>query len=468
ALTGYFRYLYVPAPHTIYRHARKLLPGHILTVENPRDPLPPPVPYWSLDEVASRGISTPLACSEEDAVELGDRLLQETVAGAVYADVPVGAFLSGGIDSSLVVACMQAATSRPVKTFSIAFREKEYNEAPHAARVAHHLGTDHTELTLTADEARAVVPRLAEIFDEPFASPSAIPNLLVSELARRHVTVALSGAGGDELFGGYNRYTYGAELLGRLTRVPRVARRFSAAAIGSLRPETWNRLYGVAAPVLPRSLRHRLPGIKLAKLGLLLDEPTPMAMYRSLVSAWPEPERLVVAGRERPGLLARALANGPRGAHWLDRLMLADQLTYLPDDQLAMVDRASMAVSLEVRVPFLERPMIEFAWRLPARLKARNGQGKWLLRQMLYRRVPRELVDRPKMGLSVPIEAWLRGPLRGWADALLDPDRLERQGILRAGPIRDAWTAFQAGRAHTALPLWTAIVFQAWAERWLP
>jgi len=466
ALTEYLRYLYVPAPHTIYRHARKVLPGHILTVADPREPLPEPVPYWSLGEVASRGLSNPLSCSEEEAITLGDRLIQETVAGSVYADVPVGAFLSGGIDSSLVVSCMQSATNRPVRTFSIAFREKEYNEADLAAEVARYLGTDHTELTLTADDARAVVPRLAEIFDEPFASPSAIPNLLVSRLARREVTVALSGAGGDELFAGYNRYTYGARLLGSLNRVPRAARRLSAAAIGSIRPGTWDRLYGVAAPALPRPLRHRLAGTKLSKLGMLLDEPTPSAMYRSLVSAWLEPEQLVTAGREHGGLLERVLDGGLPDGDWLDRVILADQLTYLPDDQLAMVDRASMAVSLEVRVPILEPPVVEFAWRLPHRLKIRNGSGKWLLRHILYRRVPRALVDRPKMGLSVPIDEWLRGPLRAWADDLLDPTRLQQDGILRAAPIRAAWDAFQAGH-HTALPLWTALIFQAWKEHWL-
>ena len=312
-----------------------------------------------------------------------------------------------------------------------------------------------------------MVPRLAEIFDEPFANPAGIPNFLVSELARREVTVALSGAGGDELFGGYNRYTYGARLLGSLTRIPRVARRLGAAAIGSVSPDTWGRLYTLTAPALPRPLRHRLPGTKLSKLGVLLHEPTPVAMYRSLLSAWPEPERVVVGGNERPGPLDSVLADGPPHAGWLDRFMLADQLTYLPDDQLAMVDRASMAASLEVRVPFLEPRIVEFAWRLAPRLKTRNGTGKWLLRQILYRRVPRELVDRPKMGLSVPIDDWLRGPLRAWADDLLAPGRLEREGVLRAAPIRAAWDAFQAGRDRTGLSLWAAIVFQAWHERWL-
>jgi asparagine synthase (glutamine-hydrolysing) len=405
--------------------------------------------------------------SDSEAAAEGERILTEAVRLRMYADVPVGAFLSGGIDSSLVVALMQACANRPVKTFSIAFREEQFNEAPHAARVAEHLGTDHTEIMLTPDDALAVVPRLPEMFDEPFASPSNIPNFLLSQVARQDVTVTLLGSGGDEVFGGYNRYTYGDRVLRPISRLPRALRRLASIGIGMASPAAWNRVHRAATMVVPAASRQRLAGEKLHKIRKLMAFESPEEMYCSLVSAWQEPDELVVAGRECPSKLEEVLSAPDLGDQQVARAMLADQLTYLADDQLAMVDRASMAVSLEARVPILDHRVVEFAWRLRPDQKIRGDTGKWLLREVLYRRVPRELIERPKMGLSVPINSWLRGPLRSWAEDLLAPSVLTRDGILDPTQVQRAWRRFQAGKEHNGIGLWAVLMFQAWKERWL-
>lgn len=465
ALTDYLRYLYVPAPRTIYRHAVKLLPGHILTIADPARPLPAPVPYWSAEEAARRGLADPFAGSDAEAIDELHRRLADAVELRRQADVPLGALLSGGIDSSAVVALLQAASPRPVKTFSVAFEVKTHNEAQHAARVARHLGTDHTEVMVTGRDALDVVPRLAEMFDEPHADTAQVPASLICGIARRDVTVALSGDGGDEVFGGYNRYTYGEGMLERMHRVPRPVRRAAAAGIGVLSTTSWDHMHRAVAPVLPRSLRYRLPGEKLHKVARLMSADSLPHMYRSLVSVWPRPDRLVAPAREGTDPVERLLGNG-EPARLLDRMMLTDQLTYLPDDQLAKIDRVSMATSLEVRVPLLDHRVVEFAWRLPAHMKVREGQGKWLLRQLLYRLVPQEIVDRPKMGFSVPLDHWLCGALRPWAEDLLSAERLERDGVLHAAPIRQAWRELLAGRTEYALGLWAVLVFQAWRVRW--
>jgi asparagine synthase (glutamine-hydrolysing) len=466
ALVDYLRYLYVPAPHTIYRNTLKLSPGHILTIRDTTQALPSPEPYWSVEEEAQRAQSDPFSGSDADAVSELEQRLSDAVRLRMEADVPLGALLSGGIDSSTVVALMQAAASRPVKTYSIAFDAKDYNEADHAARVAQHLGTDHTELLVTGEDALSVVPRIADIFDEPHADVSQIPAFLVCALARREVTVALSGDGGDEVFGGYNRYTYGDRLLARLTRVPYPARRLLAAGIGQVSSRSWARMTQALSPVVRPLRRHAHAAEKLQKVRRLLAVSSPAEMYRSLVSAWQSPEYLVSGARARTGKLEEILGQTDM-PKLIDRMMLADQVTYLPDDQLAKVDRVSMAVSLEVRVPLLDHRLVEFAWTLPASMKVRNGQGKWLLRQVLHRLVPRSIVERPKQGLSVPLGEWLRGPLRPWADDLLSADQLERDGVLRAPPIRRAWTGLLAGQSDMAQPLWAMVLFQQWRQRWL-
>lgn len=463
ALTSYLKYLYVPAPRTIFERAIKLLPAHSLTVSDPRLPLPQPVPYWSLRDAARNGQANPIDLPDAYAINELEGLLADAVQRRMYSDVPLGALLSGGVDSSAVVALMQEVSDRPVRTFTIGFAEEEFNEARHAARVARHLGTDHTELLLTGADAHSLVPRLPEIFDEPLADPSQLPTLLVSQLARRHVTVALCGDGGDELFGGYNRYVYGTRMLPRVKRVPRAIRQSVAAGIGAVPATAWDRFQRVAAAMAPGVADQRL-GERIHKIGNLMGAGSMGGMYCSLLSAWQQPADLIPdsGGVEDPNeqLLAQA---EPRNL--LDRMMLADQTHYLPDDLLAKLDRASMAVSLEVRAPLLDHRVVEFAWRLPRTMKLRDGAGKWALRQVLYRRVPRDLVERPKMGFSVPIDRWLRGALRRWAEPLLGKDALLASGLDPA-PVTAAWTDLQQGRRQSGAALWAVLMFQAWKERW--
>ena len=463
ALASYLRYLYVPAPKSIFRHVIKLAPAHILTISDASLPLPASEPYWSLREVALRGITRPLTVTDTEAIDQLDALLGEAVGCRLYSDVPLGALLSGGIDSSIVVAMMQEASNRPVKTYTIGFVEEEFDEAPYAARIAQHIGTDHTELRLTGEDAQALIPRLPEIFDEPLADPSQLPTLLVSQLARRHVTVALCGDGGDELFGGYNRYVYGTRVLPRVNRVPRGVRHGVAAGIGTVPATAWDRLHRCAAAVVPSMPTQRL-GERIHKLGTLMNAESVGGMYRSLLSAWQRPEELVADCCAAEDENERIL-NGSEPPDLLDRMMLADQMTYLPDDLLAKMDRASMAVSLEVRAPLLDHRVVEFSWRLPASFKLRGTFGKWLLRQVLYRRVPKDLVERPKMGFSVPIDRWLRGPLRKWADDLLSRDALDDSGLAPTAIVR-AWRDLLDGRRPAGAALWAVIMFQAWRERW--
>ena len=466
ALEGFLRSLYVPAPRTIYRHVRKLEAGCILTISDASAPLPRARPYWSLQEACERGQRDPFQGDDREAIEELDRRLREAVRLRMEADVPLGALLSGGVDSSTVVALLQEMSTQPVRTYSVAFDAHEHNEAEHAARVAAHLGTDHTEVMLTGQDALAMVPRMPEIFDEPHADTAQIPALLICGVARRDVTVALSGDGGDEVFGGYNRYAYGERMLQRAQQVPRPARAAVAAGIGRVSADSWDRVHRAVSPMLPSTFRHRLPGEKIHKLGRVLRAGSVSRMYRALVAVWPEHDRLVIGERRRSDLIDTILESD-RPTRLVDRMMLADQLGYLPDDQLAKVDRVSMAVSLELRVPLLDHRVVEFAWRLPTSMKIRDQVGKWILREVLYRRVPRALVERPKMGFSVPLGAWLRGPLREWASDLLSAERLARQGLLHPAPITRAWAAVRAGHDELALAVWAVLMFQAWHERWM-
>jgi asparagine synthase (glutamine-hydrolysing) len=381
----------------------------------------------------------------------------------MQADVPLGALLSGGIDSSTVVALMQELSNRPVRTYTIGFASTEFDEARHAERVARHLSTDHTTLMVSGADARDLIPRLPDVFDEPLADASQIPTCLVSRLARQHVTVALCGDGGDELFGGYNRYVYGTRVLPRLQRMPQSVRRCLGAGLGRVPSTAWD-AFGRMASRVPGLAGQRV-GERVHKLSRVLGTGSVGEAYQSLMS---------------PSIGARLLdrhfdADDTRDAidaaqprELLDRMLLADQLAYLPDDQLARVDRASMAASLELRSPLLDHRVVEFSWRVPAHMKLRGTTGKWLLRQALYRRVPREIIDRPKMGFSIPIDEWLRGPLRTWAESLVDDGSIRRDGLLDPEPIRRAWLDLQSGRRHTGMGLWAVIMFQAWSARWLP
>jgi len=463
ALTSYLRYLYVPAPQSIFRHVVKLSPGHILTIADPSGPLPPSVPFWSAETAAREGQAAQFSGGDEEAVAELETLLTDAVRLRMQADVPLGALLSGGIDSSTVVALMQASAERPVKTFTIGFDQQDFDEAAHARAVAKHLGTDHTELHLTGADALAVIPRLAEMFDEPLADPSQIPTFLVCELARREVTVALTGDGGDELFGGYNRYIQGEQMISGFERWPSLLRRLSASGLTSLSPRTWNRMRDTLRPAFPAAGRTRHLGEKMHKLGDLLRAESRPGMYRSLLSAWQDPERLVVGG---------VAAGNPDGAldgdtqlALMERMMLADQTSYLPDDLLAKVDRASMAVSLEARVPILDHRVVELSWRLPRKYKVRDGRGKWILREILYKHVPRTLVDREKMGFSVPLAQWLAGPLRNWAGDLLLSG--ETEGLLRSTAVRREWDRFLAGDSTNSAGIWAVVMFRAWQDRWL-
>jgi len=460
ALAEYFRYLYVPAPRTIYRSVSKLPPGTVLTVRDPASPAEPE-PYWSVEERARAGRVQGFAGSDEDAVDALEEVLGDAVRLRLRADVPLGAFLSGGIDSSAVVALMQEQSARPIRTFTIGFDAAEHDESRLAAAVARHLGTDHREVRLTGRDALELVPQLPQIFDEPLADPSQIPTLLICRAAREEVTVAVSGDGGDELFAGYNRYAYGDAMIRRASRLPVAPRQLIGAGITSVPPTAWDRVHGGLSAILPMT-RHRLAGEKAHKVGRLLRETSAGGMYRSLMSAWQTPP------------VTRLFTEPLRGAAALDApslerieaMMLYDQQAYLPDDLLAKVDRASMATSLEVRVPILDHRVVELAWRLSMRHKLRDGTSKWVLRRVLERRVPRPLFDRPKVGFTVPLADWLRGPLRPWAEELLSPDRLDAAGHLDTSRIRRCWSDFAAGRSGQHLAVWTVLMYQAWRERW--
>lgn len=454
ALALYMRHNCIGGEHSIYQGIHKLLPGHLLTLAA-QQAQPRVWAWWSVAEVAQRGMTQPFAGSPEQAVDALEALLSNAVGQQIVADVPLGAFLSGGVDSSTVVALMQAQSSRPVKTFSIGFHEAGYNEAEHAKAVAQHLGTEHTELYVSAQQALDVIPKLPKLYAEPFADSSQIPTYLVSQLARQHVTVSLSGDAGDELFCGYNRYQMTAQLWGKLQRVPKPLRRAAAAAITAVPPARWDSL-GRFLPVA------RL-GDKLHKGAALLGHTTVAELYRGMVSHWPEPDTLVLGAHE-PALLLRGTQLELQGLNEVERMMALDMLSYLPDDILTKVDRAAMGVNLETRVPMLDHRVVEFAWSLPLDYKLRGGVTKWPLREVLYRHVPRSLIERPKMGFGVPIDHWLRGPLRDWAENLISESRLRQEGFFNHEPIRKKWAEHLSGQRNWQYHLWSVLMFQAWLE----
>ncbi|MGB6241300.1 MAG: asparagine synthase (glutamine-hydrolyzing) [Castellaniella sp.] len=463
ALCLLMRHNYIPAPHSIYQGIRKLPAACLLTVSQ-RQREPRIESYWSLADVAVAGVRAPFAGSAEQATDALEDLLMSAVGRQMMADVPLGAFLSGGIDSSTVVALMQAQSSRRVKTFSIGFREDAYNEAEHAKAVARHLGTDHTELYVTAQQALDVIPGLPRLYCEPFADSSQIPTFLVSQLARRQVTVSLSGDAGDELFAGYGRYARNSRRWAQVARLPYGLRRVAAAGMRSLSPAAWQAVLGPARPLMPASLRRAHLGEKLHQGAGMLAARRIDELYLESISRW-DPADLVIGGRE-PMTYLNGQPPALDGLDPMQRLMALDALVYLPDDILAKVDRAAMGVSLESRVPFLDHEVVEFAWQLPQSLKLRDGAAKWILRQVLYRHVPRELIERPKMGFGVPVGSWLRGPLRDWAEQLLDASRLRREGFFRPEPIRKKWDEHLAGRRNWQYHLWGVLMFQAWLEEW--
>jgi asparagine synthase (glutamine-hydrolysing) len=454
---------YVPAPYSIYQNIFKLSPGTLVTfpASSARPGhLPEPQAYWSFREEAERGLANPFAGSEREGCDELDRLIRAAVSQQMVADVPLGAFLSGGTDSSTVVSIMQAQSSRPVKTFTIGFSEKEYNEAEYAKLVARHLGTDHTELYVTPLEAMAVIPRLPAIYDEPFSDPSQIPTFLVSQLARRQVTVSLSGDGGDELFYGYPRYFQGARLWNSLQAVPFPLRRMSGTLLNMC---PLDNVCSVAqkTPFLQRVMaRKKLDSARVARLAGMLRQKNRVDMYERMSAYWMEQSAVLSAGPLPACFGDLQLRQSPeRFEHYM---MWHDSMTYLPDDILVKLDRASMAVSLESRVPFLDHRVVEFALSVPLSMKYREQKGKWLLRQVLEKYLTPGLINRPKMGFSVPIAEWLRGPLRDWAESLLTEQRLVSEGWFDAKIVRRLWNQHQERKHDWQYQLWALLMFQAW------
>jgi asparagine synthase (glutamine-hydrolysing) len=453
----YLRYLSVPEPYSIYEGIAKLPAGTILSFD-PRDRSLGRTAFWSALDAARRGAEHRFTGSEEEGSREVERLLRDAVRLRTVADVPVGVFLSGGVDSSLIAALMQEQSPSRVRSFSIGFADAAYDEARFARAVAGHLGTDHTEVVMTPADVLDAIPRLPSIYDEPFADTSQIPTCLLSTVARRQVTVALSGDGGDEVFGGYVRYTVGQALLRRIGSIPAPMRAVLARAVGAVPPNRWNGLLSMVRPLLPGSLRRPASGERLHKLSRILAAPADDALYFELVSHWPELVDANVAAEAPVERYARTLPLSDP----VERMMVLDQISYLPNDILTKVDRASMAVALEVREPLLDYRLVEFAWTLPLPLKVSRGIGKRPLRRILARYVPPQMTERPKMGFGVPLEHWLRGWLRDWAESLLDPREIAGYGLVDPAPIRAKWNEHLAGKGDWKHQLWAILMLQAW------
>jgi asparagine synthase (glutamine-hydrolysing) len=466
SLALYLRHNYVPSPHCIYKGLYKLPAGSILTLTS-RDATPRVERFWSGLEAARAGLTSPLLTDDADAVDQLHHLLLNVVGLRMISDVPLGAFLSGGIDSSTVVALMQAQSSRPVKTFTIGFNEDGYNEALHAKKVAEHLGTDHTELYLTPKDGLDVVPLLPSMYDEPFSDSSQIPIFLVSKLARSRVTVSLSGDGGDELFGGYDRYSLTKRIWNLVRRLPRPVRRAAALLLRAVPSASNSRVHDPLQPFGQKPTRKYSWGESAHRLASFLPLDSPEAIYYQMLSHWENPTE-VVPGSQEPSTVLECIAESSWPQNIEEVMMLTDLLSYLPDDILTNVDRASMAVSLEARVPLLDHRVVEFAWKLPLHFRIRKGCTKWILRQILHKYVPPELVERPKMGFAVPIDSWLRGPLREWAEDLLSVRSLEQHNLLNAYPIRQKWQEHVSGIRNWQRLLWDVLVFQNWFRYYNP
>ncbi len=467
AVARYLRHNCIPAPDTIWRGVRKLLPGHLVTLRAPtQGVLPEQRRYWSAADAVARARQHPLAVSDVEMTDQLEAALSDAVAARMVADVPVGAFLSGGIDSSTIVALMQRHASAPVRTFTVGFSDRSFDESAEAAAVAAHLGTDHTAVHVGDAQAVEVIAKLPEIWDEPFSDVSQIPTYLVSGVAAGQVTVSLSGDGGDELFAGYNRHAWLDRVWGRAAVVPAGARRSAASVLGRIPPAA---IEGAARAtrILPVRWQVRNPSDKVAKLARVLAASDPEDAYRALTTHWSDADSMVLGNdhRDTPDERTRSPVFG---SGITEEMLWFDLVRYLPDDILTKLDRAAMAVSLETRAPFLDRRLLDLAWSLPLAAKLRGGQTKWLLRQVLERHVPAALVERPKMGFGLPIGPWLRGALAPWAEHLLDERRLRAQGLLDPVPIRRAWDLHRTGRRDLGYELWDVLVLQSWMDRWMP
>lgn len=459
AAASYFRHNYIPAPRTIYKNVFKLRPGHTLVINS--DGRIQDDEYWSLKKVARHGQNNIFAGSDREATDQLEELLTDAISKRMIADVPLGAFLSGGIDSSIVAAIMQKNSRKPVKTFSIGFENPVFNEANHAKEIATHLKTDHTELYVNDNDVRSVIDILPTHYDEPFSDSSQIPTYLVSKLAKEHVTVSLSGDGGDELFAGYNRYLAAAGRIDQIFAIPKPVRKGLAGILDIMPPAMMTTLNSVA----PQNYKLANPTNKAEKIARILRGEK-SDFYKSLVSHWDQPNQLVLGANEYVSTDWNDHEDLP-AANFVEKMAFLDTVTYFPDDILTKLDRASMAVALEARVPLADHRVAAFAWSLPFDMKIRNGTSKWLLREVLYRYVPKKLIDRPKMGFGVPLDDWLRGPLKEWAEDLLNPSTLTSQNILNAKIISQAWQEHQSGRQNLGYHLWDILMFQSWHNRWI-
>ena len=464
ALALLLRHNCIPAPYSIYKGIQKLRPGHFISlpltdVDAAKKKIS--CPYWSVDDAVARGLANPFRGTPEEATDAIEAQLSKSIGQQRLADVPLGAFLSGGVDSSAVVALMQAQSTKPIRTFTIGFDESGFDEAVYAKKVAQHLGTDHTELYVKPSDALDVIPKLASIYCEPFSDSSQIPTYLVSQMAKEQVSVVLSGDGGDEIFGGYNRYLSAKKVWSRMQYLPHFARKFISGSMHSLSPSAWDDVFSFFKPVVPQRMHLVGAGDKVHKLADVLALSDGKAFYHRLNSHWEDPASVVI-GSEEPQTLFTDSSKWPETDSFEHWMMAMDTQTYMTDDILVKVDRASMAASLESRVPMLDHRMIELAWRMPLDFKIKDGQGKWLLRQVLYRHVPKELIERPKQGFGIPLDSWLRGPLREWAESLLDERRLRDEGYFHPQLIRKKWQEHLSGRRNWQHHLWDILMFQAW------
>lgn len=459
-LARYFSTNCVPGTSSIYEGVHKLSPGCLL--EFPLKGNWHVAPFWTLGGAVRNSLANPVTGPEKEGIEELDILLHDSIRIRMLSDVPLGTFLSGGIDSSLITAIMQRESSRAVRTFSIGFEDAAFDESENALRVAKHLGTDHTQLTITAAEAQQVIPLLPQMYDEPFGDSSQIPTHLVARMARQHVTVALSGDGGDELFGGYNRHVFVPRIWRKARLVPRQVRRAFAAAVSVISPETWEKLFRFADGVIPDKANHRARGEKMQKVAGIIGAADPFEMYRCLVSHSQSSQPLVLG--------ASTSGDSSGRSDWLRSLTIEEQMifldtaNYLPDDMLVKIDRAAMSVSLETRIPFLDHRVVEFAWRLPLSWKIQDGKGKWILRRLLAKYLQTSLFERPKAGFAIPLAEWLRGPLRDWAESLLAEERLKREAFLDANAVRKNWSNFLRGGKNLQFHIWDVLMFQAWLE----
>jgi len=462
ALALYFQFSAVPTPYSIFQDIFKLEPGHILVLQGEEfnHRAIKIEQYWQLTVVVDKGSSSPIG-DEIEAIELLESVLRESVEQQSVADVPLGSFLSGGVDSSLITALMQDQSNRPIQTFTVGFDEIEFDESPYALAVAKHIGTEHHELRVTSTDALNIIPNLPEIYDEPFADSSQIPTHFICQAARQKVTVALSGDGGDELFGGYNRYFWAKRIWNKLAWLPPVARRLLGRGISLFPVDTWDAINYV----LPNHYQNSNLGDKAHKMAHRLEQVENLDdLYRNLLMIWQEGNDLVKNSSKLPTILddTNIIKNISESEQ---RMMLWDSLIYLPDDILTKVDRAAMGVSLETRAPFLDHRIAELAWKLPLHMKIRDGQGKWALRQVLYKYVPRDLIDRPKAGFGIPIGEWLRGPLRDWAEDLINHEKLQSEGYLNTTLVHKTWRQHLGGHHDWSHHLWSVLMFQAWLEK---